>query len=435
MRNHIKSILLFGLLFTDLMMNSSLEYDDYSSYPTMFGIQLFVVLCSFVVVFLMLCETYPFRVGLIGALHAEFREVFWLHPSYFFATLFLGLFRIVQFPQLSAGRRHFRQDNGMWDTTTQAGLRYTTISHLHKLLAAFYYFANVRAAVRLVITSLNAIADALCARLLVEPPCHLLGGSHGKVSCALDWSAFVLVTTSEGREVSLSQNDFAPQLGSPRQLHGCRDATVETAWKNRSSAWFWDIKDEWYTCRKQKNLSKLWKHATQLGASRCVPPKVESSRMVKRVATLFIEKTLGNKPFVQLHLRRGDAVHQCDTSVPVVLEYVECSLVVNARTSNVTLLLNTDDTNANGYVTRVMDALRRSTKVHFADVLHLDAALRNASFVVDHNGARQQQSNVVAMLLRSDNLFLFGVETEIMARASLALVRRRNKHCVPCEGY
>lgn len=140
----MKSVILFGLLCLDLMMNSSLEYDAYSSYPTMFGMQLFVEVCSFVVVFLMLCETYPFRVGLIDALLAEFRLVVWLHPLYFMSTTFLGLFRIVQFP-FSGGRKDWNE----WDTSKQSGLRYTLLSHSHKVLAAFYYFANVRAAVRL----------------------------------------------------------------------------------------------------------------------------------------------------------------------------------------------------------------------------------------------------------------------------------------------
>ena len=147
--NAVKSLLLFGCLGLDLMLNSSLEYDQYSSYATMFGIHLFVQVCSFVLVFLMLCETYPFRVGLIDALLAEFRALLWLHPSYFFLTLVLGLYRIVQFPVVSGARGHFRSDNGIWDTSTQAGLRYTCISHGHKLFAAFYYFATIRAAVRL----------------------------------------------------------------------------------------------------------------------------------------------------------------------------------------------------------------------------------------------------------------------------------------------
>ena len=64
--NEGKTIILFGLLLTDLVFNSTLEYDEWDSYPTMFGIQVFIEICTFAVVFLMLCETYPFRVGLLA---------------------------------------------------------------------------------------------------------------------------------------------------------------------------------------------------------------------------------------------------------------------------------------------------------------------------------------------------------------------------------
>ena len=63
--------------------------------------------------------------------------------------MFLGLYRIITLPVLAAGRKKFRKNNGMWDTSTQAGLRYTSISHVHKIVAAIYYFVNIRAAVRL----------------------------------------------------------------------------------------------------------------------------------------------------------------------------------------------------------------------------------------------------------------------------------------------
>ena len=35
--NEGKTIILFGLLLTDLVFNSTLEYDEWDSYPTMFG--------------------------------------------------------------------------------------------------------------------------------------------------------------------------------------------------------------------------------------------------------------------------------------------------------------------------------------------------------------------------------------------------------------
>ena len=64
-------------------------------------------------------------------------------------TTAVGLYRIVHVDAISGNRKYFKQNNGMWDTSTAAGLRYTYVSHVHKLVAAVYYFVNIRAAVRL----------------------------------------------------------------------------------------------------------------------------------------------------------------------------------------------------------------------------------------------------------------------------------------------
>ena len=148
--NEGKTIILFGLLLTDLVFNSTLEYDEWDSYPTMFGIQVFIEICTFAVVFLMLCETYPFRVGLLDALLAEFRSIFWVHPLYVFWSLIVGIYRIFLGRQVSKySGAGFRRLPNMWDTSDPAGEQYTYLSHAHKILAAIYYFINIRAAVRL----------------------------------------------------------------------------------------------------------------------------------------------------------------------------------------------------------------------------------------------------------------------------------------------
>ena len=148
--NEGKTIILFGLLLTDLVFNSTLEYDEWDSYPTMFGIQVFIEICTFAVVFLMLCETYPFRVGLLDALLAEFRSIFWVHPLYVFWSLIVGIYRIFLGRQVSKySGAGFRRLPNMWDTSDPAGEQYTYLSHTHKILAAIYYFINIRAAVRL----------------------------------------------------------------------------------------------------------------------------------------------------------------------------------------------------------------------------------------------------------------------------------------------
>ena len=148
--NEGKTVILFGLLLTDLVFNSTLEYDEWDSYPTMFSIQVFIEICTFAVVFLMLCETYPFRVGLLDALLAEFRSIFWVHPLYVFWSLIVGIYRIFLGRQVSKySGAGFRRLPNMWDTSDPAGEQYTYLSHTHKLLAAIYYFINIRAAVRL----------------------------------------------------------------------------------------------------------------------------------------------------------------------------------------------------------------------------------------------------------------------------------------------
>ena len=148
--NEGKTVILFGLLLTDLVFNSTLEYDEWDSYPTMFGIQVFIEICTFAVVFLMLCETYPFRVGLLDALLAEFRSIFWVHPLYVCWSLLVGIYRIFLGRQVSKySGAGFRRLPNMWDTSDPAGETYTYLSHAHKLLAAIYYFINIRAAVRL----------------------------------------------------------------------------------------------------------------------------------------------------------------------------------------------------------------------------------------------------------------------------------------------
>lgn len=145
--NEGKTLILFGLLLTDLVLNSTLEYDEWDSYPTMFGIQVFIVICIFAVVFLMLCETYPFRVGLLDALLAEFKAIFWVHPLYVAMSLAVGLYRIFLGRKIS--KQDFNRLPNMWDAGDPAGRQYTYLSHAQKLLAAVYYFVNIRAAVRL----------------------------------------------------------------------------------------------------------------------------------------------------------------------------------------------------------------------------------------------------------------------------------------------
>ena len=58
-------------------------------------VHIIVQICIFLTLFLMLCDTYLFRVGLLGVLFSHFRLVLILHPIYLTITLLTDGYRVV----------------------------------------------------------------------------------------------------------------------------------------------------------------------------------------------------------------------------------------------------------------------------------------------------------------------------------------------------
>ena len=87
---------MIGILILDAWCNSSHEYDYLGDNTVLaFGGQVFVQVSVFIVLFLLLCDTYPFRIGLLRELLADFRPVLYCHPVYFIYTMVLGAWRNV----------------------------------------------------------------------------------------------------------------------------------------------------------------------------------------------------------------------------------------------------------------------------------------------------------------------------------------------------
>ena len=82
-------------------------------------------------------ETYLFRVGLLNVLARQFPLALSLHPIYLLFTVLLG----------SVRTNEMIEDHNVPELWQNAS--YATFSILHKLLAVFYYVANLRAAVKL----------------------------------------------------------------------------------------------------------------------------------------------------------------------------------------------------------------------------------------------------------------------------------------------
>ena len=129
------------LLGADLALNSSLEYDLYRQNEEialiMFGIHVIVQILTFLTLFLMLCDTYLFRVGLLGILFSHFRQVLLMYPVYIVSTILLGGFRL----------RYILDGNKLWDI--HRILPFFASSSIHKFLAVIFYLLNTRAALKL----------------------------------------------------------------------------------------------------------------------------------------------------------------------------------------------------------------------------------------------------------------------------------------------
>jgi hypothetical protein len=105
---YVKFSLLIVFILGDLFLNSKVEYEGMlTSYDQMdvermqqlqvilFGCIIVVQVSLFSSFFLMLCDTLPFQVGLIGMLAKQFKALLILQPSYLVLTCIVGAMRMV----------------------------------------------------------------------------------------------------------------------------------------------------------------------------------------------------------------------------------------------------------------------------------------------------------------------------------------------------
>lgn len=127
----------------------------------MFGLQLVIQISTFLTLFLMMGDTYLFRVGLLGVLakqvrtqvrprcacgpaphpshspYFQFTGVLLLHPLYIAYTMVLGGYRVTSL------------HDDMTIQTLWSLPYFTPLSVVHKIVAAVYYVANLRSTIKL----------------------------------------------------------------------------------------------------------------------------------------------------------------------------------------------------------------------------------------------------------------------------------------------
>uniref|UniRef100_A0A7S1TSS8 Transmembrane protein 138 n=1 Tax=Phaeomonas parva TaxID=124430 RepID=A0A7S1TSS8_9STRA len=134
-------------LVADLALNSSVEHDTYvaveqqhlagGAYIMVYGCHVVLQVSTFIVLVLMMGETYLFQVGLLQILASQFPAVLIIHPVYMLYTIVLGAVRTSRL----VGNSHVTD---LW-----ADQAYAAFSVGHKMIAVVYYVLNLRAAVKL----------------------------------------------------------------------------------------------------------------------------------------------------------------------------------------------------------------------------------------------------------------------------------------------
>lgn len=100
-----KVILLFTMFLSDVAIHCSLEYDNFGYgkeyvQALLSGVQIFIQVGVFVVIFSIMAETYPFQNGMLGFVKNEFGIVATIVPLYTAFTSCLVGYRVV------SARRH-----------------------------------------------------------------------------------------------------------------------------------------------------------------------------------------------------------------------------------------------------------------------------------------------------------------------------------------
>ncbi|KAG7357061.1 hypothetical protein IV203_001749 [Nitzschia inconspicua] len=126
-----------------------------------------------------------------------------------------------------------------------------------------------------------------------------------------------------------------------------------------------------------------------------------------------------------LHIRRGDAVVQCNTTIPNMKLYLSCSLANTAKHGNIKLLVSTDETDP-AYLEDVRTILQ--DLYPHVKMVHLDPLIESHSEIfareLDEGGDSGRFVN---------SFFTFQVENVIRyQRAAFVLIQRRSE-CNACD--
>lgn len=296
--------------------------------------------------------------------------------------------------------------------------------------------------------STACLASHLCARVAVMPPCAMLTEDHldgQPLSCDVKWDRYFNITRKSSGEPLLTVHSSlsTPDLSNQLSLSGTDFITItpssdiggEFALALRShvmgQSFLWQL--SWHTYTQPVNyeaMKDLRVSARQLGVRLWDPnaPPIRiswSSTVLQMRESFFARHGFDAGRFITLHVRRGDAIDECNTSAAHVANYVACVLDNEGRRESAEPLLLFTDEEDSGYLQQLQDLLSRLT-VHDVigsprRVVHGDALLQ--LMLADASESRHDAGD-----LSSDNYLVFAVGRAVQEAAASAIEIRSKYH-------
>lgn len=305
-----------------------------------------------------------------------------------------------------------------------------------------------------VTATLATIASSyLCAKVIIPAPVKWLSARHNRgkpLTSNLTWednlARFEFVNTGE-LAASANRHALGPEnvtewltlssRGNLLQEHFeiLRNFTAQQQQSqingtprtpNYSKAFEWTLIGNFWNYERSLNKAthKDSTMYTGMYIPRCnieirIPPQLVT--VVNKVQENIVAKT-GTDRFGSLHLRRGDAVNACDTSINKMANYLSCTFQNYTRAVKDMPLLVSSDDRSTSYRALLKKEIEINTGMLVVDLDNeVEEALRRA---IESGEAPAYQMN---------NFAVFVIVEEIRRRTIFQLQRRRRFVCNDCD--
>ena len=309
-----------------------------------------------------------------------------------------------------------------------------------------------------VIQHFGALADAVCARMVIGEPSKLLGYHDTGTKVKAGWDEYANVKNGDDEALltAPSASTMAEIVDLLEENKKNQDYYIDSndgdmrsqfrkAWsiyskRDNALPFVWHISEYYY--RVDNTILREVEYILR----DCRPIVARPSKLVQKASDRFVEKTIpktcqqknSTKPFYLLtfHLRRGDVVSKCDTSAEAVVDLARCATSEIHHVSPSHVVLFTDDTSddyKNGVVRRLTTLFNDTTCIFFGDD-YIPALIEEDFRTMaggHHNGIRALRG--LFDVDPNDNYLMYRVTGAVRARADLDLEKRRTTNCETCE--